>query len=84
MPQGFVNKKLRNPLNFTREEWQQARRNGHDPRDLKRMFKEWRAVSDSRNAYEQALKERGVLPARGDRRGYVAVDYRGEPHAIAR
>ncbi len=84
MPKGFVDRKYSNPLNFTREEWQQARRNDHDPRDLKRMFKECWAISDSRQAYVHALKERGFLLARGDRRGYVAVDYRGEPWAIAK
>lgn len=40
MPAGFVDSKNRNPLNFSRDEWQQARRTGHDPRALKRMFQE--------------------------------------------
>lgn len=36
-----------------------------------------------RAAFEQALKERGFWLAKGDRRGFVAVDYRGEVYAIA-
>lgn len=84
MPKGFMDRNLSNPLNFTREEWQQARRNDLDPRELKQMFRDCWAISDSRKAYESALKERGFLLARGDRRGYVAVDYRGEPWAIAK
>ena len=84
MPQGFVNKEERNPLNFTHEEWQQARRTGHNPKELKRMFQECWAISDSRKAYIQALQSKGFALARGDRRGFVAVDYRGEVYAIAK
>lgn len=84
MPAGFVDKKDRNPLNFSRDEWQQARRNGLDPRALKRMFQECWAISDSKKAFTQALLSRGYILARGDRRGFVAVDYQGEPYAIAK
>ena len=84
MPPGFSDTNARNPLNFTHEEWQQAQRNKLDPRALKQMFKECWAISDSCKAYEQALQTRGYWLARGDRRGYVAVDYRGEPYAIAK
>src|SRR5690606_36993694 len=38
----------------------------------------------SGKAFAQALKSRGHILACGDRRGYVAVDYRGEAYAIAR
>lgn len=84
MPAGFVDKKQRNPLNFSRDEWQQARRNGHDPRALKRMFQECWSISDSKKAFTQALLSRGYILARGDRRGFVAVDYQGEPYAITK
>jgi hypothetical protein len=84
MPRGFVNSKERNPLNFTRDEWQQAKRTGHDAESLKRMFRECWAISDSGKAFAQALKARGYTLARGDRRGHVAVDYRGEIYAIAK
>lgn len=84
MPRGFVNSKERDPFNFTLQEWQQAKRAGHDPKALKQMFAECWAISDSGNAFAQALKSRGYTLARGDRRGCVAVDYRGEVYAIAR
>jgi len=84
MPHGFIDYKERNPLNFTHEEWQQARRTGYDPRALKRVFQECWSVSDSRKAYAQVLLSQGFELARGDRRGYVAVDYRGEVYAIAK
>lgn len=84
MPRGLVDSKERNPLNFTRAEWQQAKRAGQDPTALKAMFQECWAISDSRPAFIQALQARGYYLARGDRRGHVAVDFRGEIYAIGK
>lgn len=84
MPRGFVNSKERDPANFSLAEWQQAKRGGHDPKALKQMFQELWASSDSGKAFAAALASRGYTPARGDRRGHVAVDYRGEVYAISR
>jgi hypothetical protein len=84
MPRGLQDPSLRDPLTFTREEWQQARRAGLDPRELKAVFQHcWRA-SDNNASFERALKERGFWLARGDRRGFVAIDYRGEVYSLSR
>jgi hypothetical protein len=64
MPKGFIDRNDRNPLNFSREEWQQALRTKQDPKALKRMFQDCWAISDSRKAYEQALLGTG-RPGRG-------------------
>lgn len=84
MPRGLVNSRERDPLNFTRAEWQQAKRADQDPRLLKGLFRECWLISDSKAAFAQALKARGYTLARGDRRGHVAVDFRGEVYAIAK
>lgn len=84
MPRGLVNSKERDPANYSLAEWQQAKRAGHDPKALKGMFQELWASSDSGKAFAAALKSRGYTLARGDRRGHVAVDYKGEVYAIAR
>ena len=84
MPQGLVNSELRDPANFSLAEWQQAKRTGLDAKDLKRAFQDCWAISDSGAAFANALAERGLYLAKGDRRGFVAVDYRGEVYAIAR
>jgi len=84
MPRGLEDRRLRDPSNFTREEWQQARRAGLDAKELKAVFRKAWEASDSRAAFEQALRERGFWLAKGDRRGFVAVDYRGEVYAVAR
>lgn len=84
MPKGLRDWQERDPLGYTREEWQQARRVGLDPKQIKTLFQECWNRSDSGTAFAQALKERGFMLARGDRRGFVAVDYRGEVYAVAR
>jgi len=84
MPRGLEDRRLRDPLTFSREEWQQAQRVGLDAKELKAVFKTVWQSSDNRAAFEQALKERGFWLAKGNRRGFVAVDYRGEVYAVAR
>lgn len=84
LPRGFINSEERMNHRYSHHECQQARREGQDPAALKRMFQECWAVSDSRNAFEAALKEHGYTLARGNRRGHVAVDYRGKVYAISK
>lgn len=84
MPRGLQDWSLRDPENFTREEWQQAKRAGVDPREIKAVLKQSWEASDSRASFESALNERGFWLARGDRRGYVALDYRGEVYSLSR
>lgn len=47
MPNGLIDPALRNPLNFDRHEWFQAKRTGQDPRDIKALFQQCWAASDS-------------------------------------
>lgn len=84
MPRGLANSAERNPLNFTRAEWQRAKLFKKDPREIKELFRECWAMSDSRQAFAQALAARGYYLARGDERRFVAVDIDGSVYAIAR
>jgi hypothetical protein len=84
MPRGLQDRSLRDPLTFTLEEWQQARRAGLDPREIKAVFQQCWKTSDNKASFERALKERGFWLAKGDRRGFVAVDYRGEIYSLSR
>ncbi len=84
LPEGFKDKNKKNPLNYTRSEWQQAARIGRKPTDIKRELQEIWAVSDSKKSFENALHESGYSLARGDRRGYVAVDVHGEVYSLSR
>jgi hypothetical protein len=84
MPKGFANPKLRDARNFTLDEWQQAKRAGLDPRELKAAVQECWKQSDGVAAFASALEERGLFLARGDRRGFVAVTIDGDVFALAR
>lgn len=84
LPDGLKRDGGRNPLNFTLAEWQQAKRIGRDPREIKEVFRDAWTQSDSLKAMSAALAERGYFVAKGDRRGLVAVDLEGEVYALAR
>lgn len=84
MPEGFRDSKLRDPRNFTLDEWQQAKRAGLDAKQAKATIQECWAVSDNGPAFAKALEERGLFLAQGDRRGHVAVSIEGEAFAISR
>lgn len=82
MPAGLANSAEQDPRNFTREQWEQAKRADKDPRDLQEAFQDCWAWSDSGKAFAQALESRGLYLARGDRRGFVALDVKGEVYSI--
>lgn len=84
MPRGFIDQDFTDPKNYTLAEWQQAKRAERDPKQLKGLFQDAWAISDSKASFAQALEERGFILAKGDRRGFVAVDYSGEAYAVSR
>lgn len=84
MPDGLRDKRERDPLGFTLEEWQQAKRTKQDPRQMKALMRECWSNSDSRKSFETALQDNGLWLAQGDKRGYVAVDWRGEVYSLSR
>ncbi|MDA8747401.1 AAA family ATPase [Litoreibacter sp.] len=84
MPKGMIDHGMRNPFNMTRAEWEQYSRIKQEPRLVKAAFRACWASSDSGKALKSALEEHGYFLARGDRRGYVAVDIRGEVISLSR
>lgn len=84
LPEGFRDKSKKNPLNFTRAEWQQAKRIGRNAADIKRELQECWSVSDTKAAFENALQEKGYYLARGDKRSFVAIDVYGEVYSLSR
>ncbi len=57
---------------------------GKDPRAIKQIFQVCWAISDSKAAFDNALKSRGYTLAKGDRRGFVALDHRCEIFSVAK
>lgn len=84
LPDGHKTNGWKNPLNFTLAEWQQAKRLDLDPREIKQIFRDAWMRSDGLKAFSNALAEHGYSLARGDRRGFVAVDIHGEVYSVAR
>ncbi|MBT8154365.1 hypothetical protein KMP13_10740 [Epibacterium ulvae] len=74
----------KNPLNFTLSEWQQAKRHGYDPREIKQFFRDAWERSDGLKGFRTALEDRGFHLAQGDRRGFVALDLQGKPYSISK
>lgn len=84
LPDGFRDKRNRDPLAFTLEEWQQAKRTKQDPKVTKSMILECWNGSDTAQTFEASLQDKGLWLARGDKRGFVAVDWRGEVYSLSR
>lgn len=84
MPDGLIDRSLRNPKSFTHAQWQQAKRMGKDPRAIKTALQDAWAISDSKAAFIHALEERGFKLARGDRRGFLVVDHRLEYYSLSK
>lgn len=82
LPDGLATYGNKSPLNFTLSEWQQAKRQGIDPREIKQAFQQAWDNSDSLLGFKNALEDRGYFLARGDRRGFVALDVDGSVYAI--
>lgn len=84
LPDGLRRDGGRSPLNFTLAEWQQAKRLKLDPREIKQSFKEAWNHSDNAKAFRAALEEKGYFLARGDQRGFVALNIQGEVFSVPR
>ena len=84
LPKGMEKGQPRSPLHLTREEYRQAVRLSEDPQALKAMLKASWERSDSKETFAAALQEYGFLLARGDKRGYVALDVKGGVFSLTR
>jgi len=83
MPEGHLNRKLTDKRNFSLVEWQQSKRAGKEPKQIKTIFQDAWAISDSQTSFANALEEEGYILAKGDR-GHIAVDYQGEKYAVSK
>ncbi|WP_430415635.1 relaxase/mobilization nuclease domain-containing protein [Parasphingorhabdus sp.] len=82
LPDGLVDKRLRDPLSFNLAQWQQAKRIGKDPRAIKAALQDAWALSDSKPALINALQERGFKLAQGNKGRIVVIDHRLEVYAL--
>ncbi|MEO1658794.1 MAG: hypothetical protein AAFR65_13860 [Pseudomonadota bacterium] len=84
MPEGFQDHAQKNTTNYDHDEHQQAKRAGKSAAAIKRLFQDAWTSSDSRQSFEAALLDAGYRLAKGDRRGFVAIDDQGKVYSVAR
>lgn len=83
MPKGMLDRSMRNPLNYSHAEWQQAKRAKQDPKLIKAAIQDAWKNSDNAEALKAALEEKGFFLSQGDKR-VVAVDVRGEAFSLSK
>ncbi|MCY7297418.1 relaxase/mobilization nuclease domain-containing protein [Alteromonas sp. a30] len=85
LPEGHMDRSNNNPLNFTLAEWQQAKRQKRDPKQIKQEIKELWLTNRSKKAFESAMNNRGYYLACGNpRRSFVFVDWTGQVRSLSR
>jgi len=84
MPAGFKDFRLKDPFHLTTAEWQQNLRNNIDPKDIKAMCQGAWKQSDGALEFQQALQQKGLFIARGDRRGFVVIDAGFKVYSLSR
>lgn len=82
LPKGFQHLGGASLDNFTMAQWQQAQRYGLHPSEIKDALRQCWERSDGLKSFSAALTEKGYRLAKGDRRGFVAVDLYGEVYSI--
>lgn len=84
LPDGYVDENKRNTLNYGYTEYHQAKKQNIDPKQLKGLLLDCWQKSDSKSAFVNALEEHCLFLARGDRRGFVAVDHKAQIYSLSR
>jgi len=84
MPKGLIDKRERDPFKLTNVEWQQLKRQGIDPKEIKMLCKDAWKHSDNIKSFKHALEERGLFLAQGDKRGFVVLDNSSKVYSLSR
>ncbi|MEM7173365.1 MAG: relaxase/mobilization nuclease domain-containing protein [Pseudomonadota bacterium] len=84
VPAGFQPGQEADPMNYTFEEYQEAKRGNRQAKHFKQQIKNCWSQADGRKAFEAALERNGLFLAQGDRRGFVCIDYEGNSYSLSR
>lgn len=84
MPKGLIDKRERDPFKLTNVEWQQLKRKGIDPKEIKMLCQGAWKHSDNLKSFKHALEERSLFLAQGDRRGFVVLDNSSKVYSLSR
>ena len=84
LPQGHVDRKLADPLSYSLEEYQVAKRAKRDRQEIKSLLQVCWTQSDSKASFEAALLQSNFRLCRGNKRGFVAIDANGKVYSLSR
>lgn len=84
VPDGLTRKQDRDPFNLSVSEWQCLKRQSIDPKEIKSAIQEAFKYSDGLKGFRYALEEKGLFLAKGDKRGFVAVDHKNNVFSLSR
>jgi hypothetical protein len=84
LPAGYLPGQEANPMNYTYQEYQEAKRGGKDAKRLKINIKNAWSQAEDLKSFESALERNGLFLAKGDRRAFVCVDYEGNTYSLSR
>lgn len=84
MPKGLIDKRERDPFKLTNVEWQQLKRQGIDPKEIKMLCQNAWKHSDNLKSFKHALEERSLFLAQGDKRGFVVLDNSNKVYSLSR
>lgn len=85
LPQGHIDRAKSNPLNYDLQDWQQAKRQRRDPKEIKAILQRCWQDTANKTAFEKAIEEHGFYLACGHpRRGFVVVDWSGKVRSLSR
>jgi hypothetical protein len=84
LPPGYIRTTDHDRRNYSLAQYQEAKRKGPSARELQDVIRDCWQASDTRAAFENALKARGLVLARGDRRAHVVLTTEGQVLGVAR
>lgn len=84
LPKGLQKKQDRDVTNFNLAEWQSAKRQNLNPKELKAFLQKLWQQSRDLSSFKNALADNGFALAKGQRRSFVLVDSRGEVRSLSR
>lgn len=84
MPQGLRQKQDKHRDNFELSDWQQCKRHGDDVQAKKQLFQKCWLITQSGQGFVSAMAKEGYTIAKGDKRNFVAIDWRGEVYSLSR
>lgn len=84
IPEGYINPRMKQTVNLNTAEYAQIKRQEVDAEELKMQCMEAWSSSDNTNSFRDALEDRNLFIAKGDKRGFVLLDHNAKIYSLSR